>query len=272
MPIATSNGRRLNYELQGNGDAVLMFASSLGTSLELWDRQTEALAPHFQVLRYDYRGHGRSFPSGEAASVADFAADALAVMDAAGVGRAHFIGLSLGGMIGQHLALHAPGRLLSLTLCATAAYLPPPDAWEQRARNAVVQGMAPFIEISRGRWFTPHLLASAPDVAEGALAQLAHVDPASYAVACRVIRDFDLRSRVSEIRLPVQLIAGEQDPSTPPAALEGLRAEIPGATMTILSPAAHLLNLERPDEVSRLIASFARRHHPDQSAAQPADA
>lgn len=262
----------LRYEFQGNGDAVLMFACSLGTSLELWEPQVKALSSHFRILRYDYRGHGLSAPSDQAASVADFAADALAVMDAAGVEQSHFVGLSLGGMIGQYLALHAPDRLYSLTLCATAAYLPPPDAWEQRAANAVVYGMAPFIEISRGRWFTENLLASAPSVVEDALGQLGRVDPASYAVACRVIRDFDLRNRVGEIALPVQLIAGENDPSTPPAVLADLHAAISGASMTVLSSAAHLLNLEKPDEVSRLIADFANRHHPFQGPALSAGA
>lgn len=261
MPFLVAADRRLHFRLDGNGEAVLMFANSLGASLEMWDPQVEELSRDFRILRYDNRGHGRSAPDGRPLDIADLAADALAVMDEAGIERAHFIGLSLGGMIGQYLALSNPARLRSLTLCATAAYLPPGEAWEQRAVKALDQGMEPFVEISRSRWFTADFCRSSPHIVETVLQELRKVDPASYAASCRVIRDFDLRSRISGIDLPVQLIAAEEDPSTPPSALADIGARLRRSSMTTLGQAAHLLNIEQPAAVSDLIRAFARRHH-----------
>lgn len=263
MPFLTSADRHLYFELEGRGETTLMFANSLGTSLDMWAPQFEALSTEFRILRYDNRGHGRSNPNDRPADIADLASDAHAILDETGINKVHFVGLSLGGLIGQYLALSNPERLLSLTLCATAANFAPAEAWEQRAIKALDEGIEPFVAISRERWFTPDFNRSSPYVVESSMEQLRQVDPASYAACCRVLRDADLRTRIAAIDLPVHLIAGESDPSTPPAALEAIRACVRGSSMTIIKNAAHLLNIQQPAEVSSLIRSFARRHESD---------
>lgn len=135
MPFATRGNRNIHYRLDGKGEQTLLFANSLGQSLNMWDQQTEALKEEFRIIRFDHRGHGGSEPDGEAATIHDLALDTLAVLDAAGAPSVHFIGLSLGGMIGQQIAIDAPERLLSLTLCATAAYLPLPKAGSSGQRR-----------------------------------------------------------------------------------------------------------------------------------------
>lgn len=260
MPFATRGNRNIHYRLDGKGEQTLLFANSLGQSLNMWDQQTEALKEEFRIIRFDHRGHGRSEPDGEAATIHDLVLDTLAILDAAGAPSVHFIGLSLGGMIGQQIAIDAPERLLSLTLCATAAYLPPPEGWEQRAATALADGMEPFVEISRGRWFTPGFCDTSPGLVNAALDGLRQTHVRGYAACCRAIRDFDLRSRVNAIALPTQLLAGAEDPSTPPHLLQDIHEQVAGSRYEIVGNAAHLLNIEQAAAISGLIRKFVQAH------------
>ena len=256
MPFAEVEGRRIHYKLDGSGDTVLVFSNSLGTSLEMWDPQVAALSQHVRILRYDNRGHGLSDPDDTPISMDDLAADALVVMDHASVEEAHFIGLSLGGMVGQKLAVGAPHRISSLTLCATAAYLPPPDSWEKRAQAALSDGMEPMAALSLGRWFTPDYLVGHEQQVEPLLDALRSVDPGSYAVCCRAIRDFDARNWIGRMTVPPLLIAGAEDPATPPAMLREIADLVGSAKFVSVSPAAHILNVEQAEKVSSHILSF----------------
>lgn len=260
MPYLTTSGRRIYFELGGCGAKVLMFSNSLGTSMEMWAPQFDALSAEFTILRYDNRGHGRSDPDGRSMSIHDLAADAVAILDETQLSKVHFIGLSLGGLVGQCLALSNPERLLSLTLCATSAHFSPADMWEQRALKVLGEGIGPFVDASRERWFTPEFRRDSPDLVEETIAQLRHVDPASYAACCRVLRDADFRSRIGATRLPLQLIAGECDASTPPSALAVLHELVHGSSMTTVKQAAHILNVEQPQAVTDLIRAFVCIH------------
>lgn len=258
MPFVLRGNRRIHYRIEGEGEQTLLFSNSLGQGLDMWDQQVEALKDDYRIIRYDHRGHGSSEPDGEAATIEDLSLDTVAVLDAAEAARVHFVGLSLGGMIGQQIALDAPQRLRSLTLCATAAYLPPPEGWEQRAVTALAEGMEPFVEISRGRWFTPQFCEASPGLVGNALDGLRQINTSGYAACCRALRDFDLRSRVRSIEVPTQLLAGAQDPSTPPRLLKDLHVQVAGSRYEVVD-AAHLLNIEQASAVSGLIGRFIRQ-------------
>lgn len=256
MPFVHVRSRKIHYVLEGQGDQVLMFANSLGASVEMWAQQAHTLSAEFRVLRFDARGHGLSDPDGSLANVGDLAADALAVMDQVGARRVHFIGLSLGGIIGQQLALEFPDRLASLTLCATGAALHPPEAWERRAMIALSSGLEPLVEISKERWFTPQFQAQQPEQVQRLLQCLAQVDQASYASCCRAIRDFDARADIHRITTPMLLIAGENDSATPITLLQEIQRLAPSSRLIVVGPAAHILNVEQPERVSAEIRGF----------------
>ncbi|MDB5592040.1 3-oxoadipate enol-lactonase [Enterovirga sp.] len=259
MPIVSVAGRGIRYELSGRAGApVLMFANSLGTSLEMWDAQAAALSNAFAILRFDARGHGGSDPDGGPATIADFVDDAIAVLDAAGCERAHFIGLSLGGLVAQAAAVQAPDRILSIVVCATAAAFRPATMWDQRATAVLQTGIDPFVAPSGERWFTPAFRQAHPETVEGALGMLRRTDPASYAACCRVLRDTDLRPALPALNVPTLTIAGANDPSTPPAQLAEIAALVKGARSVVLPDAAHMLAIEQPEATTREIRAFVQ--------------
>ncbi len=260
MSYTFVGARRVHYRDEGQGDQTLLFSSSLGSSLAMWDMQARRLSESFRILRYDHPGHGGSDPVGDSHDAGQFIADALAVMQAAGVEKVHFIGLSLGGMVGQLLACGNPERLNTLTLCATAGRLPPPEAWESRAAVALEQGLDPLVDVSRDRWFTPSFIQRSPEIVETSLADIARTHPLSYASCCRFIRDFDIYAQLSQLTVPTLMIAGRQDPATPPALLEQLHKHVPGSRFSVMEPAAHMLNIEQAAQVTGLIREFVLAH------------
>jgi 3-oxoadipate enol-lactonase len=156
MPHIRANGIELFYELSGpEGAPVIVFSNSLGTTLAMWDAQAAALSDRFRCLRYDTRGHGRSQVVDAAFTIDDLAADLAGLLDALGIARAHVVGLSLGGMTGQVLAVTRPDKIDRLVLCATSAHMPPANLWQERADIVRRTGMAAVADGVIGRWFTP---------------------------------------------------------------------------------------------------------------------
>jgi 3-oxoadipate enol-lactonase len=257
MPSITVNNVDLYYELTGpKGAPVAAFSNSIGTTLEMWDAQAEALSPHYRCLRYDTRGHGRSSVVERPASIGDLAGDLAGLLEALAVPRAHIVGLSLGGMTAQAFALGYPDRTRSLTLIATAAYLPPVEGWEQRAATVCRDGMAAIVDTVIPRWFTPPFADAFPEQVAQVRNRFLEMDPRGYAVCCRVIRDLDLRQEIGSITAPTLIIAGADDPATPAALMEDIRARIPDSELVVLPRAAHLLAIERADRVDRHLLSF----------------
>jgi 3-oxoadipate enol-lactonase / 4-carboxymuconolactone decarboxylase len=244
----------VHHRLEGPpGAPVVVLACSLGTSLAVWDDQAAALAERFRVLRYDHRGHGASPTPPGPYSVADLAADALALLDRLQIERVAFCGLSLGGMVGMRLALGAPERIERLVLCCTAAHIPPPSMWTDRAAAVRAGGMEAVAGTVVERWLTP----DAPPALRARLeALLLATPPEGYAASCEAIAGHDLRGALGAVRAPTLLIAGADDPATPPAQLETLRDEIPGARLEVLDRAAHLANVERPEAFMNAVARF----------------
>ncbi|MCK2216919.1 4-carboxymuconolactone decarboxylase [Actinomadura sp. ATCC 31491] len=220
----------------------LILGPSLGTSLRLWEPQLAALARTFRVLRFDLPGHGGS-PPAPVASVGDLAGLVLAAADAAGFASFHYAGVSIGGAIGASLALRHPGRVRSLAMVCSSARFGEPEAWRERARLVRAEGTGPLLEATAGRWF-----AGPPDRA--LLDDLAAADPEGYAACCDALAGYDVRGELAAIKAPTLVVAGRDDPATPPAHARELADGIPGATLVELAGAAHLAPADQPERVT----------------------
>ena len=256
MPTIAANGAELNYVLEGPESApVIAFSNSLGTTTAMWDEQVAALRGDFRCLRYDTRGHGRSNLPTNHFTLDDLAGDLAALLGALGIGRAHVVGLSLGGMTGQALAAQRHDLVDRLVLVATAAHLPPKDLWLDRAAMVRAKGMEAVAGNVVQRWFTPPSQTS-----EGADATrrrlVEEISAEGYAACCEAIGAMDLRARIGAIRAPTLVIAGAEDPATPPAMGREIASLVPGAEFTTVADAAHMIAVERPRELTALIRGF----------------
>ena len=261
MPKIAVDGLAMRYALDGpEGAPVVAFSNSLGATLEMWDALLPALAGRYRTLRYDTRGHGGSQTRDAPVGIADLAGDFTGLLDALGIGRAHLVGLSLGGMTVQSIASTDPGRPLSITLMATAARLPTARSWDERAGTVRARGMGAIAEATLARWFTPSLAERAPETVEAVRERFLACDPAGYAACCGAIGGMDLRGALPAITAPALVIAGRDDPSTPPAMAEEICAGIPHAELVVLPQAAHLLAVERPEAAGSHLRAFLDRH------------
>ena len=256
MPFADVAGARLHYRFDGAADApVVMLSNSLGTDLSMWDPQMSALNARYRVLRYDTRGHGQSAVTQGPYTIESLAEDVLGLLDALAIGRVHFCGLSMGGMVGQWLGAHAPQRVDKLILCNTAARIGPPDVWNTRIDNVQKGGMAAIVDAVLARWYTPDFAATDPGAIERTRQMLLRAPPAGYVACCAAIRDMDQRESVSRITVPTLVIAGAHDVATPPADGRFLAERIQGARYVEL-PAAHLSNIEAAPAFTAALTEF----------------
>lgn len=239
-----------HHRIEGPEDApVLVLANSLGTTLEMWDAQASVLREHFRLVRYDHRGHGGSPVVPGPYAMEDLGADVLALMDRLGVESFSFCGLSIGGMVGMWLGSEAPDRIERLILCCTATRFDPPGAWDERAKSVRAGGMEAVADAVLERWFTPSFRKEYPEVLEWAGGMLRGASPEGYAGCCEAIRDADLRPSLDAITAPTLVIAGADDPAAPVTKSETIRDGIPDCRLAVVERAAHIANVERPDEV-----------------------
>lgn len=258
MPTLARPGFTLHYQLDGAAGApTVMLSNSLASALGMWTAQVPALlAAGFQVLRYDTRGHGQSGAPAAPWSIADLAGDALELLDALGIAKVHFCGLSLGGMTGQWLGTRHGDRLRSLSLCATAAFAGPPEVWLDRIAQVEAKGMAAVCEGTINRWFTAAGQVAAADAVAPIRAQILATPVAGYTGCGGAIAAMDQRESITAIRTPTLVMVGADDPSTPVAASEFLQRQIPGAQLVVVPDAMHLFNVERADEFNRALLAF----------------
>ena len=254
-----ANGVRINVALSGNtsGPVVLM-SHSLATSLDLWAPQLAVLEPLFRVLRYDTRGHGASDAPQGAYTLAQLADDAVAVMDALEIEAVHWVGISMGGMIGQAVALNHAARLRSLVLCDTAAVVPPEaqTLWQQRLEKARGEGMAALADETLQRWFTPRYLAKGPPGVRRIRDMILSTPVPGFIGCSEAIRRLDFLDQLADIRLPTLIIVGEQDPGTPVANSEAIHSRIKDSRLEIISSAAHLCNVEQAETFNQILLGF----------------
>ncbi|MFB0489146.1 3-oxoadipate enol-lactonase [Methylobacterium sp. OAE515] len=261
MPQITIGGLSFRYLLEGpEGAPVVAFSNSLGATLEMWDALLPALGGRYRTLRYDTRGHGGSETHDAPTEIATLAQDLSGLLDALGLGRAHLVGLSLGGMTVQALASADPARPLSATLMATAASMPSAQTWNERAETVRDQGTAAVVEATLGRWFTADFSQRAPETVQAIRDHFLACDPAGYAVCCGAIGRMDLRPTLAAITAPTLVIAGRDDPSTPPAMAQEICDGIPQAELVVLPRAAHLLAVERAEAAGGYLRAFLDRN------------
>jgi 3-oxoadipate enol-lactonase len=262
MTTLRANGIEIHYVLEGpSGAPVVTLSHSLATHLGMWEPQVAALASRYRLLRYDTRGHGSTEVSPGPYTLEQLARDALALLDALGIERTHWLGLSMGGMIGQVLALHAPERLRSLILADTTSRIPAEakPLWEERIRTAETRGMEPLVEPTLGRWFTPGFRQRRPEVVARVAAMIRGTDPRGYVGCCHAIAALDLTDRLGAVRLPTLVIVGAEDQGTPVAAAETIHRAIAGSELRVIPDAAHLANLEQPEVFTEAVQGFLVR-------------
>ncbi|MBV9336312.1 MAG: 3-oxoadipate enol-lactonase [Solirubrobacterales bacterium] len=247
----------LNYELGGrDGAPVIAFTGSLGTDLTMWQPQSDRLGERFRTLRYDIRGHGASEVPPGPYSMDDLGSDLIALLDRLGVERASLCGLSIGGMIGMWVATHAPERVERLVLCCTSAQLGPPETWTERAAAVRAGGVEAVADAVLARWFTSGFAAAEPAVIERMRRILTATPAEGYAGCCEAIAEMDLTRELPAITAPTLVVAGEEDPATPPEHGRRIAELIPAARFEAVSPAAHLATVERPDLTTAMILRF----------------
>lgn len=242
----------VHHVVTGPTDApVVVLHDGLGTSLDMWDAQAAPLAARFRVVRYDLRGHGGSPAPDGPYTLTALAADVTALLDRLGVARAHHVGLSLGGMIAMQLAVTTPARVDRMVLCCTAAHLPPPRRWHDRAATVRANGVGAVADAVVDRWLTAGLAATEPALVKRLLAMVHTTSAEGYASCCEAIGTMDLRDDLPVITAPILLVVGDEDPATPREHAEVIAAGVHNARIVMVVPAAHLANVEQPDAVTR---------------------
>ena len=255
-------GNQVNYQLEGPPSApVIMLSHALANNLTIWDLQVDAMVRDFRFLRYDTMGHGGSEVSREPFTLDDLARQAEDLLELLGIGQVHFLGISLGGMIGQTLALKRPGCLASLLLCGTTSRIPAEaqPLWQERIRIAESEGMEPLVEPTIARWFTPSFRAARTDRVDHVRGMIRSTAPKGYSGCCRAIARFDLAARIHEIRLPTMILVGEEDPGMPVAMSRAIQEQIARLGTGDRPPASHLLNMEQPEAFNRAVTAFLSR-------------
>ena len=261
----TINGIEMNYEVSGRTDGpAVVLHHPLGSNLQAWNALTAALEPQYRVVRMDARGHGKSEAPDGPYAFETLSADVVGLMDHLGIQSAHFLGLSMGGMVGQYLGLLYPERFRSLCLVATTSAVPAAalPLWDERIRVASTTGLGGLIEGAVGRWVTAETIETRPEILALLKADMLATPPKGYAGWCAAIRGLDITDRIKEIRLPTRVIAGALDPSTPPSAAEVIHRQIPGSDLIVIPGVSHMLHLEDPATFHAHVLAFLAAQEP----------
>jgi 3-oxoadipate enol-lactonase len=260
-----ANGAMFRCRVEGPSSAqVLLFSNSLATDLSMWDEQAAYFSRQYQVVRYDARGHGESQSTPPPYSLSTLVEDVRSLLDGLGVGSVHFVGLSLGGMVGQLFAARYPQRLLSVALCDTAARMKR-DIWEGRIDAVRKEGVAPQAEPSLERWFTKPFREKNPQVVDRFRKMIQGTSRDGYVGSATAIMEMDSGNQLSRIATPTLVVVGRQDPATPVSDAKLISQKIAGSQLAVIEDAAHLPNIEQSMDFNEILDDFLKR----QSARSP---
>ncbi|MTW16409.1 3-oxoadipate enol-lactonase [Rhodoplanes serenus] len=256
MPMIDAEGCALRVEVEGPETApAVVLSSSLGADHTMWEPQVAPLARHFRVVRYDRRGHGGSGVTPGPYTIERLGRDALAILDGLGIDKAHWVGLSLGGMVGQWLGANAPQRLGRLVLANTTSHMADKQPWHDRIAVVRAGGLAAIVDKVMGLWFTEEFREREPDAVARIRAAFLATPVDGYIACGEAVRDMDQRDLLARIAVPTLVVAGRYDQSTPIEAAEFIRRNVPGAQLTILE-AAHLSNIEQAAAFNTEVLGF----------------
>jgi len=253
----TANGIEIDYQIDGEGP-VVTFSHSLACNQSMWDEQARALRGRYRVLRYDTRGHGQTAAPSGAYTLEQLADDLKGLLDGLGIAATHFVGLSMGGMIGQVFALKYPAMVQSLALCDTTSRYSTGAAavWEERIKTVGAKGMEPMVAPTLERWFTAPFRARRKDLMDRVGAMIRSTPPAGYIGCCHALPKINVTERLRDVRCPALVIVGEEDPGTPVDMARDIQAALPVAELAVLCRASHLSNVEQPGEFNRVLGGF----------------
>lgn len=259
MAFARINSVLLHYRVAGPERApALVFVNSLGTDARIWDDVIAQLSGRYRCLSYDKRGHGLSEAPGGEYSLEHHLDDLEGLLDHVGIGKVTFIGVSIGGLIGQGLALRAPQRLTGLVLCDTAPRVGDAKMWGQRMETVLTKGMASIADGIMERWFSPGFRRERLDELAGWRNLFLRTDAGGYAATCATLRDTDLTGALGAITAPTLVVAGDADLATPVDLVRACAEAIPGARFEILPGAGHIPSIEQPEALAGLITEFLK--------------
>lgn len=254
------NGADIAYRFDGPARGrVVLLSNSLMSNYDMWDWTVPALSDRYRVLRYDTRGHGRSGTTPGPYSIEMLGDDAAGLLDALDIGAAHFVGLSMGGMIGQQLGARYPDKVLSLALCDTASEMPPRSMWEERLEIARRQGTAGLAEGTIKRWFTEPFIKRAPGDIDKVRAFILSTGVEGYIACAGAVRDMAQTAMLPKIKAPTLIMTGRQDPACSVDQAAVLHRMIDGSQLMILEDAAHLSNIEQPQAFNLALRTFIDR-------------
>ena len=255
----TANGISMHYTLEGAENApVITLSHSLATDLTMWEPQMGSLLKPYRVLRYDTRGHGRTETPQGPYSLDILAEDALGLLKALGIKKTFFMGISMGGMIGQMLGLKAPGLINGLVLCDTSSRVPEESKplWNERIDTVQRKGMESQVEATLERWLTSSYRKEHPEAVEKITAMIRATNPQGYIGCGQAIHELNLTDKIAAIKVPTLIIVGEEDPGTPVAASQVIHEKIKGSELVILKSAAHLSNIEQAAAFNKTVLNF----------------
>ena len=256
MPLIDADGCPINVEVEGRADApVLMLSNSLGTDLHMWDEQVKPFTQHFRLVRYDRRGHGKSGAPKGPYTMERLGRDVLKILDALGIAKINWCGLSMGGMVGMWLGANAPERIQKLVLSNTSSYFADKAMWNDRLRSVRENGLAGIVGGNMERWFTKDFRERAPQAIARMSAMFVSTPREGYLGCCEAVRDMDHRDVLGDIKARTLVIAGRHDPATTVEAAEFIRSRVPGAALTLLD-AAHISNVEQPHDYADTVLGF----------------
>lgn len=257
-----ANNINIEYTLTGKEDApAIVLSHSLACNLCMWNPQLEMLKKDYRVLAYDTRGHGNSEVTDGPYTLDQLADDVIAMLNELKIDQFHWVGLSMGGMIGQSLGLRYAERLIKLVLCDTLSKQPEEahPIWAARIEAAQQQGMAPLAQPTMERWFTANYRENNPDAVNFIHKQFLATKPEGYTACCQAIMELNYLDQLSKIELPTLVMVGDSDNATPVSASRAIHENIKGSQLEIIPAAAHLSNMEQPDIFNALLTNFLKK-------------